>query len=201
MEIISGKNLPSGHIFFRECAYLHRKEIPDGFLPKLGLGFLSGMYEFFSISKHSFLFLAIEDSKVLGFIAVSLNTKLFYKHYLVRHSFKDFYKIPFAVLGKTFLKNVLEVLRYPFNKKSLVEEFQSKSEIFNFCVDGSAQGKGVGQKLFSASNEIDLIKIVTGNRQVGAQNFYRKSGAEFSHKITVHEGEDSLVFKYVINGV
>ena len=207
MRIINGDSLKPSDKYFLECAKIHSKEIPSGFLPTLGLSFLSSLYEFFSKSKYSFLLLAVEDSKVMGFIVISLHTKLFFKQYLWTQSYKNFHKIPLSIFGKMFIVKTIEVLKYPFKSKKTKADFVSNSEIFNFCVDSSVQGRGVGQLLFSrAVNELEnskvkVLKIVTGQKQISAQKFYYKSGATFSHKVMVHKGEESMVFKYEINGV
>ena len=207
MIIVNGKSLKPSHEYFLECAKIHSKEIPSGFLPTLGLSFLSSLYEFFSKSKYSLLLLAVEDSKVVGFIVISLHTKLFFKQYLWTQSYKNFYKIPFSIFGKMFIVKTIEVLKYPFKSKKTKADFVSNSEIFNFCVDSSVQGRGVGQLLFSKavdelkSSKVKVLKIVTGQKQISAQKFYYKSGATFSHKVMVHKGEESMVFKYEINGV
>ena len=207
MIIVNGKSLKKSHEYFLECAKIHSKEILSGFLPTLGLSFLSSLYEFFSKSKYSFLLMAVEDSKVKGFIVISLNTKLFFKQYLFTQSYKNFHKIPFSIFGKIFILKTIEVLKYPFKSKKIKTDFVSNSEIFNFCVDSSVQGRGVGQSLFSKAvnelenNKVKVLKIVTGYNQISAQKFYYKSGATFSHKVMVHKGEESMVFKYEINGV
>ena len=207
IKIINGKSLKSKHNYYLECARIHSKEIPDGFLPTLGFSFLSNLYEVFSKSKYSFLLLAIEESRVVGFIAISLNTKLFFKQYLFTQSYKNFYRIPISIFGKVFIKKTLEVLKYPFKSDKKENYFVSNSEIFNFCVDDSMQGLGVGQLLFSYAvnqlkvSNVKVLKIVTGQNQIGAQRFYKKNGATSSHKIIVHKGEDSMVFKYNVNGV
>ena len=59
MEIINGESLKPRHKYFLECAKIHSKEIPEGFLPTLGLDFLSSLYEVFSKSKYSFLLFTI----------------------------------------------------------------------------------------------------------------------------------------------
>jgi len=207
MEIINGESLKPRHKYFLECAKIHSKEIPEGFLPTLGVNFLSSLYEAFSKSKHSFLLLAIKDSRVVGFIAVSLHTKLFFKQYLWTQSYKNFYKIPISVFGKVFIKKIVEVLRYPFEENIKEHDFVSNSEVFNFCVDVSVQGQGIGKLLFSKAvdqldnSKVRVLKIVTGQKQIGAQKFYYRSGAILSHKIIVHKGEESMVFKYKVNGV
>lgn len=207
IKIINGKSLKSKHKYYLECARIHSKEIPNGFLSTLGFSFLSSLYEVFSKSKYSFLLLAIEESRVVGFIAVSLNTKLFFKKYLLTQSYKNFYKIPISTFGKVFIEKTIEVLQYPFKSGKKEHYFVSNSEIFNFCVDGSMQGLGIGQMLFSNAvnqlkvNNVKILKIVTGQNQIGAQSFYYKNGATSSHKIIVHKGEDSIVLKYTVNGV
>lgn len=202
VELVCGTSLDNNHKYFLECAKIHSDVIPTGFLPKLGLDFLSSLYRGFSTSKYSFLVLAVENSRVVGFMAVSLNTKTFFKQYLLTQAFKDIFRIPISIFGKVFLGKVLEVLKYPFYDKANQDHFVSNSEIFNFCVIKGMQGRGVGQLLFSdavirlGDNGVDILKIVTGQSQVGAQRFYYKCGARLSHKIMVHQGEESLVFKY-----
>jgi len=202
LDIVDSRQLDKSHKFFYECAKIHSQEIPDGFLPTLGLNFLSSLYNSFSKSKYSFLLLAVEDDKVVGFIAISIHTKNFFKWYIASESYKNLFRIPLSILSGVFFKKVIEVFKYPFSKKTIDKEFISDSEIFNFCVDSSLQGKGVGKLLFSKALDylkdykIQSIKIVTGSKQIAAQNFYYKSGAMLSHKIKVHDDEESLVFLY-----
>ncbi len=204
VKIVDSESLDNDHNYFNECAVIHTSVIPDGFLPTLGINFLASLYKAFSISKHSFLLLAIENGKVLGFIAVSLNTNMFFKWYIVRHMYKSIYRVPLKVLGRTFLVKVFELLSYPFSKKNINEEFISNSEVFNFCVDQGAQGLGVGQLLFSNAvavlnnYKVEYLKIVTGSNQKGAQNFYYKVGAILFYNTEIHGNEDSLVFSYKI---
>jgi len=206
MKIINGESLKPNHKYFIECARIHSKEIPYGFLPTLGVDFLSSLYEVFSKSKYSFLLLAIEDSRVVGFIAVSLHTKLFFKQYLWTQSYKNLHKIPISIFGQVFIKKIVEVLKYPFESKISDGGFISNSEIFNFCVADGMQGRGVGQLIFSNAVAqlkdmgVEKLKIVTGHSQMGAQKFYYKCGATLSHKIIVHQGEESLVFNFNLTG-
>ena len=99
MELIHGSTLDKSHRYFLECAKIHSDVIPTGFLPKLGLDFLSSLYRGFSQSKHSFLILAVEKSRVVGFMAVSLNTKTFFKQYLLTQAYKDIFRIPISIFG------------------------------------------------------------------------------------------------------
>ena len=149
--------------------------------------------------------MAIEDGRVVGFIAISIHTKEFFKQFLKTKVFSNLHLIPFATFGKIFFIKSLEVLKYPFSNKITNKIFISNSEIFNFCVDGCQQGQGVGKLLFSKAikqleaSQIKTLKIVTGQMQVNAQRFYYKSGATLSHRIMIHKGEESMVFKYKIN--
>lgn len=207
MVIVNGKSLKQNHNYFLECAKIHSKEIPNGFLPRLGLSFLSSLYEFFSKSKYSFLLIAVENSKVIGFIAISLHTKLFFKQYLWTQSYKNLHKISLLIFGKVFILNIIELFKYLFKNNKEKKNFVSDSEIFNFCVDSSVQRQGVGQLLFSQavnnldSNNVKILKIVTGQNQINAQKFYSKFGAIFSHEIILHKGQKSKVFKYKISKV
>jgi GNAT superfamily N-acetyltransferase len=202
IRIIDGQSPEVKYLDYQECAYIHSNLIPNGFLPSLGINFLAGLYESFSISKHSFLMLAIENEKVLGFIAVSFNTNKFFKWYIATQIYKHVFKIPFKILGKTFFKKILDLLTYPYKNKSSSEGFISNSEIFNFCVTKEIQGKGVGKLLFSnavsrlENQNIETLKIVTGGDQKTAHNFYNKVGAILSGETTIHDSENSLVFSY-----
>ena len=205
MIIVNGRSLRQDHEYFLECAKIHYKEIPNGFLPSLGIPFLSSLYQFFSKSKYSSLLIAVENYTVVGFIAISLNTKLLFKEYLWKESYKNLHKILISKLGIITILKIIEVLKYPFKSKKKKNDFISNSEILNFCVVSSMQGRGVGQLLFSEAvkeldnNKIKILKIVTGQNQISAQKFYDKCGAIFSHKIVIHDKKYSDVYKYKIN--
>ena len=205
MKTINASILEKNHKFFMECARIHINEIPGGFLPTLGARFLSKLYEVIAKSKHSFLILAEENSKVVGFIAISIHTKRFYINFFWLDSYKTLRYIPLSKIGTSIFKKMIETLKYPFSQeKSQKNDYISDSEIFNFCVDSSLQGRGVGQLLFNnAINKlkefkVQKIKIVTGSLQNKAQKFYLKSGARFVYKTSIHKGEESIVYEYLI---
>jgi len=200
MEVILFDCQDKSHPFYLQCAEIHQKEIPNGFLSKLGLNFLASLYYSFSRSQHSFLMLAVENNEVVGFIVISINTKKFFTWYLMSEFLMNFYKIPILRLGSLFFNNSYDILKYPFTKEKETESFVSNSEIFNFCVHRSFQDRGLGTILFNSAIErlksfnVKRLKIVTGKEQEKAQKFYKKNGANFLHMITVHEEEKSMVF-------
>jgi len=62
-----------------QVAQLHVDGIPSDFISSLGVGFVKALYEAIANAENSFGFIAIEDGKVLGFIAFTTNLKKLYK--------------------------------------------------------------------------------------------------------------------------
>ncbi len=190
---------PREKSILRDCADIHMREIPGGFLPTFGRQFLIHLYDYLASSDKSFLLVAVREEKALGFICGSYGVGGIYKGFALRKALIVGFPVVWNIVRNRALKRVIETLRYPAGED---DGQLPGSEILNFCVDGSTQGLGVGGRLFEAlcdeyrDRGIEAIRIVTGSDQVSAQRFYEKRGAREVSRIQVHEGHDSLVFVY-----
>lgn len=186
---------------FADCAEIHIRTIPNGFLPSFGQSFLRRLYEFLATSPRSFLIVARSGGNTCGFICGSYGTGSLYRSFALQ-------KFPFIVgpifknlFVKGTIQKIWEVVRYPAGE---VQGDLPGSEILNFCVCEKSQGKGVGRHLFTAlcdeyrSKEIQSIRIVTGSDQITAQRFYDSVGATLASRVAVHGNHESLVYTYQI---
>ena len=193
---------PSDRALLRRCAEIHLREIPDGFLPTFGADFLTHLYDHIARSERSVLLVALVDGDVLGFICGSYGTGSLYKSFLVRKHLRILGPIARRLFAPGVLRRVWEILRYP---TGVVANDLPGSEILNFCVSRSSQGRGIGRRLFRAlcdeyrDRGISKVRIVTGAEQESARRFYESVGASPAAVIQVHNGVDSVVFVYEID--
>lgn len=190
---------------YRQIAQIHREEISEGFLSTLGDDFLTTLYKTLATSPVAFLLIAQsagEATEVQGFIAGSLATGQVYKDFARRAGPKAFLALAPKILSPARIKRIVETLLYP-NKQKQTD--LPDPEILNFCVRSTLQGKGVGGKLFTAfiqemkERGINKVRIVTGESQVSAQQFYEAKGAVLAQSIEVHKGTASRVYVYTIH--
>lgn len=203
MEGITIRKISSddGREVFNQIALIHKKVIDQGFLASFSLTALSRLYRAIAGSKLCFLFGAFQGDRVVGFICGSESTDQFYKEFFMKNSL---IMLP-LIINKLFsiknIKRIFETLFYP--SKEECRELP-KAEILNFCVLNEMQGKGVGKRLFASltgefkHRNIQQIKIVTGESQESAQNFYAKHNASLVEKIEIHKGTGSLIYLYDI---
>lgn len=198
---ISMKRNPVNQDVSRMCAEIHMQEIPDGFLPTFGVGFLSHLYSHIATSDKSFLIVALRQGEVCGFICGSYGNGSLYKSFLARNFIKVAIPVAFRLFSPGVLTKIIEILKYPAGES--MDDLPG-SEILNFCVSGTCQGQGVGQMLFRALCEefhdkgIARIRIVTGVNQVSAQNFYISAGAIKVADIQIHRNISSQIYIYTI---
>ncbi len=189
------------HSAFVACGELHAAVISGGFLRELGTPFLTKLYKALSRSPQSFVLLARTGGQVVGLIVGSANTGQLMSSLLVRHGWRFLPNMGQIVLNRRTAIKISELILYP--KKNSFQNLPN-AEIVNFCVATDWQGRGVGQKLFEtlvgefARRGVRQIRIVTGESQIKAQNFYRSVGAEPVGSVSIHTGQSSAVFVYNI---
>ena len=189
--------------YFLDIAIIHKTEIEDGFLSTLDTKFLSLIYKHIATSAYSFLFAAIENKRVVGFICGSVDSKKVIYSFVFRFGFRSFPLLAKKLFTFSNAKKFFEVLLYPIREEN---EHLPESEILNFCINNSLQGRGLGKRLFKelvreySRRSIKEFKIVTGASQKKAQNFYNAVGAKKVSEINIHGDEPSLMFLYEISG-
>ena len=192
-------NQKSPNCYFNNIVEIHKSEIETGFLSTFDTQFLYRLYKSIASSKYSFVFAAIYEDELIGFICGSINTKMVYLYFILNHGFAILPGILRKLVTPKRIWHILETFLYP-NRKDIAA--LPKSEILNFCVRNKFQGKGVGQQLFKfmldefRNRNIDNFKIITGSNQIKAQHFYHLMGAQLVSGIEVHKGIQSLLYVY-----
>lgn len=185
-----------------QVAEIHRTEISEGFLATLGSGFLAKLYRALAGSPHAFLLVATEGEEVVGFICGGTDTKKVYRSFMLRWGVFVLPSILPSLLSFGRVKRILETLLYP-SKEEVAE--LPKPEILNFCVSSRHQRKGIGRLLFHGLTEefqsrgVSKIRIVTGESQKSAQQFYESLGAKKVADFEVHAGAGSRVYTFSLD--
>lgn len=188
---------------YKRIAFLHKQSIVGGFLAGLSYQVLIQLYHTIAVSPHSLLWVFFDDeNQVQGFISLSFSTSKLYREFIIK---KSLFILPYLItkiISIEFLRKMYEVLIYPIRQ---VEISMPKVELLNFCVDESKRGQNIGSELFLTvekelkSRNINTLKIVTGETQKGAQNFYEKRGAQLLARQIIHKGSKSFIYQYEIN--
>lgn len=190
--------------YFSQIAKIHQDEIVEGFLSTLGVKFLSKLYCNLCDSPYAFLYVAIINNRICGFICGSTDTSKVYKYFIMRNGIFILPLIIPKILSFKKIGRIFETLIYPQKKENVA---LPKNEILNFCISSNFQRKGIGKKLFKVLvNEFknlnfNKIKIVTGLSQIKAQRFYESLGAIKVTDIEIHRNTKSLIYIYDINKI
>ncbi|MFQ5751211.1 MAG: GNAT family N-acetyltransferase [bacterium] len=174
---------------------LHKKNIHQGFLSRLGKRFLSHLYELLVTSKSAFCLVIEDKGKIIGFIsgADSLNT--IYKEFLKKKSLVAIISILSLLTDVRLIQKAFETLCYPIKNENL-----PSAELLSMVVVKGYRGTGVSKILFERLIEefrmrnIKQFKIVAGAALTSACKFYEKMGAIFHSEIEVHKGEKSNIY-------
>jgi len=185
---------------YKRIAFLHKQAISGGFLASLNYQILIQLYRTIAISPYSILWVSRDtEGQIQGFISLSLSTSKLYKEFILKKSLLVFPYLISKILSVAFIRKIYEVLVYPVKTISVP---MPETELLNFCVDESQRGKSIGGHLFAKVEEelrnrnINSLKIVTGENQKGAQNFYEKRGARLLAKQVIHKGVTSYIYQY-----
>jgi len=189
------------HAQLDQIAKLHIAEIRGGFLSSLGEQVLRDFYYTIAQSDGSFIIAAVSDrQQVLGFLAGGIGTHSLYREHLKYRQPLSIIRLAFTLALPKRLRKIIETLRYTEQRN----DSYPRAEILNFCVDSRAQRAGLGRRLMAsaeaefADKGIDCIKIITGQTQTKAQNFYRKLGALYVKDFELHAGTKSTMFLWHI---
>lgn len=184
----------------RQVAVLHIQTISEGFLPKLGLGFLTSLYRF--LVKNELVLVYKEEDRVLGFVSCALSSKGIMKRFIFS-SPAGVFKLVVALLKKPKLISPLsETYRAPSLSESGIstKNEMPETELLSISVSPQAQKGGIGSQLLDAleaelkSRGIDKYKVIAGEKLVGANKFYIKNGFVLAQQITIHGNNKSNLY-------
>lgn len=184
---------------YREVAAIHSQTINQGFLPTLGVNFLTLLYESIDADPNSALFFERFDEKVVGFVAGGRGMGSIYRQMLRRWPRLIWALLP-ALLSPRKIKRIGEIIWFSRKQKPLPG--CPRAELFSIAVLESARGIGVAQRLYQAlaqrfteDGETSFC-IVVGNGLAPAHRFYQRMGAVPMAQISVHDGQGSILYRH-----
>jgi glycosyltransferase involved in cell wall biosynthesis/ribosomal protein S18 acetylase RimI-like enzyme len=182
-------------------ARLHSEGISTGFLPSLGMRFMTRLYEALVTYDEGVVLVADDGHGPVGFVAGVLDTGAFYRQFIRRHGMRAaLAALPRAVKPQTS-RRVWESLRYTSSPQVQGTD-TSDAELLATAVMEAMRGRGLGTRL---GNEFlarlhdkgaSSVRVVVGAGNAGAIATYGKIGFTPSGTIQVHEGEPSLVMTW-----
>jgi len=187
--------------YYKDVACLHIAEIHHGFLPILGLDFMSRLYYELARSPKTSIRIAIEDDKVVGFIASSADIRASYFAVFRR----AWMSLLFPVLRSMYKPQVIQklpaILTYPFHgqasQNSVEKQNKSKAEILAIAVESSSKGTGVGSKLIQACEQdlqswgVKRVFVATNSADPISNAFYQKVGFTADRK----QGHNDMILQ------
>ena len=180
---------------YQDAASLHIASIPSGFLPTLGLKFLSLMYRCIDEAASTILITKYNDDQLVGFVTGSVGTSSLYRS-MLSHPFV----LVFALLPVVFsIKKVRKIFSILSHSSGSVRASYPAPELLTICVNSSFRRQGIADELYFKlcndfkSKSVNEFVIIVG-KALDANRFYLKQGATVVGQLQVHAGSDSNVF-------
>lgn len=158
----------------------------------LGSGFLKYLYKGFLEHEDSGIIVAIEEGKILGFLAYSKDISRFYKYLIKKYFFQFAIYAFFAFLKKPkIMRRLFRSLTYS-HKSKRKEKYVELSSLATLPL---SENRGIGTKLIDDlksrlnSNDFEYIKLDTDAVDNDRVNkFYEKNGFRLNNKYVTNEG-------------
>jgi len=184
-----------------QIAKIHKGEITKGFLSQLGEGFLSLFYEAIIFFPDSFVVVAEEGGRVVGFVSGCLNISELYKKFFKKYAISSFFILLPKIFSLVIIKKIFETKGY----SQYTEENLPKEELLTIAVFKDFKGRGISKDIFERfvfemkQRNVKSFKVVVGGDLERAIGFYEKMGLSFHSEIFVHKGAVSKIYIYQIN--
>lgn len=199
MEIVKIENYDEEIV--KEIVKIHLDTFTGFFLTFMGRGFLHQMYSSYLSHSESNILVAIDDSRVIGFLAYSSDMSGLYKH-MIKYRLIQFcwYSLgAFCRKPKTFLRLVRAFLK-PNEAKRDVEYV----ELASIGVSPVYKSIGVGSKLIAElkkSVNFDRYKYISLETDAvdndAVNNFYCKNGFVLFREFETHEGRKMNEYRFM----
>lgn len=175
--------------YSKQAVQLHISGISTGFISSLGQEFVTALYESIAQDDNSFGLVAVEDDKVLGFVAFSANLSKLYKNVILKKGFTFAFILSKKMMSLQTIKKVWDNILYP---KKMAEMDLPDAELLSIVVSEDGRGKGVASQLINTSFEeclkrgIKRVKVLVAADNLPANNLYKKCGFKFHSEINSH---------------
>lgn len=170
---------------------IHCDAFKDFFLTSLGSQFLKFYYTCFVKSNETVLMVAEEDGLILGFSASTKICKGFNSR-LIKSNMVSLSMISLRLL-LTSPYSLLRLVKNLTKKGKSVEDNEDYAELYSIGVCKTAQGKGVGKKLLSGSEQlmkaegVERISLTTDYvNNEKAVGFYLSMGYETLYEFVTY---------------
>jgi glycosyltransferase involved in cell wall biosynthesis/ribosomal protein S18 acetylase RimI-like enzyme len=176
-------------------ATLHRRGLPDAFLPRLGDRFLRRMYRAMADDPASVALVAENRRGVVGFAAGARSVEEFYRRFRRRHGLAAAATAVPRLLRRDVRRRLRETAAYPGRTEGLPD-----AELLAIAVDPAHTSRGVGSALARgiidglAARGAPDVRVTVATSNLAANRFYRGLGFRLARVIAVHDGVPSNVW-------
>lgn len=177
-------------------ARLHRRSLPDAFLPRLGDAFLRRLYRAMIADPEAVVLVARSGRGVVGFVAGTPSVRRFYRRFAVRNGIVAGLSALPRLFRRGMLRRLWETARYPQDSGSMPE-----AELLAVAVEPVHRSAGLGERLVRpllrelGARGADEVKVVVGADNEGANRFYQRLGFRPIGLIHLHGEAASNVWK------
>lgn len=184
----------------RAIAALHAGSITSGFLSSLGRPFLGLLYRSLIESERGRVIVAVDEGRVIGFVAGTSDTGAFYREFLRRRFLAGGWRLVPALFRPAAWRQVWETFRYGGH------DTRARAELLSMAVAPSARGRGVGRALVDTlleeaqSASVRGMTVVVGADNAAAIKLYESAGFGDPVRIEVHRGFPSLELLWQSSG-
>lgn len=181
-------------------AQMHKSEISQGFLSKLGINVLTILYHSLIVSRLSFVLIAETNNQIIGFTSGSQNVKKLFRDFYLKKFFIVTWTLNKEIFKLSNIKKFLEIYKIPKSPMLKLD-----AELLAIAVDKKYYGSGVAQALLTAfvkemqKRQVTQFKVIVGANLPRAINFYKKMGFLYRAKLYTHSQKPSLVYYYKIS--
>ena len=185
-----------------ELARIHAESLEESFLATLGQPFLRQLYRAMAEDPSVSLFCAVADDRIVGFVSGGTGLKKIYLR-LLKRPFSLLWSLRYALLSKTSLKGIIEILFYspkpasePVEKPAIPSQF----ELYSIGVSEEFRGTGIAVALYSSlvadfeSRGAAQFKVMVGEKLERAHRFYKKMGATPTAILNLHGSNNSVLY-------
>jgi ribosomal protein S18 acetylase RimI-like enzyme len=173
----------------QQTARLHMEGIATGFISSLGPGFVAALYDAIAEDPNSFGFAAVENDRVLGFVAFTTNLSKLYRYVALKKGLKFAVVLIRRMCSFQALNKVWDNVLYPSKMKKMD---LPDAELLSIAVAPEGRGKGIAQQLVDAGMEecrkrrIEKVKVLVADFNEPANKLYQKTGFQRVCQITSH---------------
>lgn len=170
-------------------AAIHASALAGDFLPSLGVGFLTRLYEGILSLGLGFGFVAREDGLVAGFVLGSEDTSVLFRQALLRRALPmGIAMLPALLRRPSLIRNIVETFTYPAQEGAAAVT----AELIVIAVDAGWRSQGVGAALCAAldaefkARRIAAYKVTVNQSNDGANRFYLRQGFAQAHAFRLY---------------